>query len=676
MEEQIIYSRFRRACVAALALLTLTAPHAVAQSATGSIRGVVVAEDGTAIARARVTARNTATDAERQVVADAAGRFDAPGLPPGQYEVTAEAPGLAARRQEALQLHIGETVSLRFELRQALTDTLTITDIPPPIEPSHAAIDGWVSAEVMAALPSPTRNALDVVTLTPGPTRDVYSGGFSFNGQPPVLNNVVVDGGDTRFPFFGRPFQYSQDAIQGLVVKTNSYSAEYGRATGGVIGVATRSGGNRYSGSAFGYARNGQFGGTLGGPIVADRHFFFASYEGQRYDETLDDGFAWQRDHDTVLARTDHALTGSQRLTLRYNAHDFRGTELETDARSFVGVYSGAFGRNVVNEARFQGARDRDLAPGFEPMRRVQGANTLMIATGAHTLKAGIDLLREEFADFDFETSNLALFAQDEWRVTSALTASAGIRHDRQSFSDNDLFGEDTARTAPRLSLAWSPVGSRYVVRGGYGWFYGRRFESVIAPPLDEEPRAEQASVGVDYDWMRHTSIAASYLFAAGNEPLGDSRYHGLTVDLHRRFAQQYHYRFAYTLGRVDHDPLAGLNDVRHRVTAAAVYETTLFAERFGGVVEDILENWNVSVIWTLQSGQPALDLAGGFTGERRLPRQASLSPRLARHFGLGGTREVSLFGEAFNLTDNQNYLTNGALAQGRVMQLGARFSF
>jgi hypothetical protein len=178
-----------------------------------------------------------------------------------------------------------------------------------------------------------------------------------------------------------------------------------------------------------------------------------------------------------------------------------------------------------------------------------------------------------------------------------------------------------------------------------------------------------------------------------------ESRYNGLTVELNRRFAQGYQYRFAYTLGKVEDtvpdatavvpegaddrkfasnpadfeaDRAPGGTDQRHRFVGSVIYTTDVFAARFGGWIEDVLRDWTLSAIYTVQSGQPYSayvatdidrdlnrfnDVAPGTTrNEFRYPKQMSLDPRLARSIGLGGTRELMLIWEAFNLLNRANY--------------------
>lgn len=372
----------------ALAALLLSPVAARGQSATGDIQGTVVDQSGAVLPGASITVTNTATGVEREAVSDTDGRFSTPGLQIGPYEVTAVLSGFATRRQESLQLQVGQTINLRFELGlAALADTITVSGRPPTLETTRSQVSSVVDSTAVANLPVNGRNFIDFVLLTPGVTRDVRSGDISFAGQRGTMNSLIVDGADNNNTFFGQaagrtgsgraPYQFSQEAVQEFQVNANAYAAEFGRAGGAVINVVTKSGTNRFSGSVFEFYRDkalnantaineslnrpkspyhyNQFGGVLGGPIVRDAHFFFVNYDGQRNTQPnvvflnapantpTDPQTAaalarltplardWERtlNQDVFLAKTDHRLGGANRMTLRYNHQNFTGQGFE-----------------------------------------------------------------------------------------------------------------------------------------------------------------------------------------------------------------------------------------------------------------------------------------------------------------------------------------------------------
>jgi hypothetical protein len=167
---------------------------------------------------------NTATGVQRELVTDAEGRFSAPGLQVGPYEVTAALQGFATRRQENLRVQIGETNTLRLEMGvAALTDTITVSGTAPVLETTRTQVSSVVNSTAVANLPVNGRNFIDFVLLTPGVTRDTRQGDISFAGQRGTLNSLVVDGADNNNTFFGQalgrtgsgraPYQFSQEAV-------------------------------------------------------------------------------------------------------------------------------------------------------------------------------------------------------------------------------------------------------------------------------------------------------------------------------------------------------------------------------------------------------------------------------------------------------------------------------
>lgn len=698
---------------------------AFAQSATGEIQGTIVDQSGAVLPGVTVTVLNTATGISREVVTDEGGLFAVPGLPVGPYEVTAALQGFATQRQPDVRVQVGQTVTLRLELGvAAVAETITVAGTSPVVETTRSQVSSVVNATAVSNLPTNGRNFIDFVLLTPGVTRDVRTGDISFAGQRGTLNSLVVDGADNNNTFFGQtlgrtgsgraPYQFSQEAVQEFQVNTNAYSAEYGRAGGAVINVVTKSGTNEFSGSAFEFYRDkalnantainerlgrpkspyhyNQFGGVFGGPIVRERHFFFLNYDGQR-NTTPNTVFlnlpattpsdpdtlaaierlrplaqSWERtqNQDVFLVKTDHQLTNTQRLTLRYNHQNFTGggfenggaqTSFQTTGaskvytRTFNATMASVIGSSVFNEARFQYAKDREpgesnseapqatirqggttvlvigrnfFSPRETTIERFQFADTLTWVRGAHKVRAGFDLQFDDIlnyfpgnfsgvyvfntlAQFNRGTptgvndtftqafpgtgtsgpethpdiDEYSLFAQDEWRVTQALTVNLGVRYDLQKFAqppvrnpdprlaeagiDTSALNTDTNNVGPRVGVAWAPVGRRYVVRGGYGLFYGRtpsimvgtahsnnginvqtitfrgangdpvptypnRFASIPSgvtlprptiftfDPDYQNPRVQQASAGFEWEWMPHTSVAVNYLFVKGDQ--------------------------------------------------------------------------------------------------------------------------------------------------------------
>jgi outer membrane receptor protein involved in Fe transport len=427
---------------AALFLISFLAPltpaRAQSQATGGQIEGTVSDESGGVLPGATVVIRNVATGISRETKTDGSGRFRAPLLPVGPYEVTASAEGFATTRRTDLTLTIGQTLTLDIPLQVAASQEIVVTAEAPVVEVSRTQESSTVGARAVANLPVNGRNFIDFVLTTPGVTRDVRLGDISFAGQRGTLNSLVVDGADNNNTFFGQalgrtgsgraPYQFSQDAVQEFQVNRSSYSAEYGRAGGAVINVVTKSGTNQFHGSAFEYYRDkdlnansfvnktavperpkspyhyDQFGGSLGGPIVRDKAFFFVNYDGQRNDQpndinldqnlagltlpndpdtvaglarlrTLGNNYTRGQNQDVGFAKVDWHLGESQLLVARYNDQSFTGKNFENggatnaaehtgdslvNTRSLNGSLSSIFGEALFNEARVQYAKDEE----------------------------------------------------------------------------------------------------------------------------------------------------------------------------------------------------------------------------------------------------------------------------------------------------------------------------
>jgi hypothetical protein len=217
----------------AIAALAMCSRAVQAQSATGDIRGVVVDAGGAPMADVAILVEQTATGFRRELTTDEAGRFIAPMLPPGVYEVSASADGFAIRRQEDLALRPGRTATIRLELDQARApDTVTIGTTPRVIDTAQSYAASSIGPEELLMLPLATRDAFGLVRVVPGAAAFLR----------PVIDGIDADGQSI-----------SLEAMRELTVFTTAPPVEY---SGAVAAAATRTGTNRFSGSAFGFVRD------------------------------------------------------------------------------------------------------------------------------------------------------------------------------------------------------------------------------------------------------------------------------------------------------------------------------------------------------------------------------------------------------------------------------------
>ncbi len=300
-----------------------------AQSFRGSIRGRIVDPTGGVIAGAKVSARNSATGLTRETTSGEDGAYVLAELPAGEYTVSAAAAGLSPVAQNVV-VSVGLDTTADFDLTslEKHTEQLTVTAEAPVIDESHDVLGEVVERELVANLPLNGRDFGKLVALVPGATVEPSGvaaaqdgfGQFTINGNRDRSNNYTLDGTDNNDPFFnnsalnqtgigGAPASLLPiEAIQEFNLQTQ-FPAEYGRNSGAVINIITKSGTNQFHGSAFGYVRNSmfdarnyfnrvidsdgdfqpktafrnnQFGASIGGPIIRDKTFFFGAYEGQR----------------------------------------------------------------------------------------------------------------------------------------------------------------------------------------------------------------------------------------------------------------------------------------------------------------------------------------------------------------------------------------------------------
>ena len=283
----------------------------------GSIQGKVTDSNGNPVANVDITLLNLDTGYYQTISSKDDGRYRARLLPLGTYQVTAVKTGLAVYQQDGIKLTIGSVVSLDMVLKPiTFEETITVTADAPIVEVSNTDGGSTVGQISIESLPLNGRNFEDHVLLTAGAVADNYH--VQVGGQRGINNNLMMDGADNNSAFFSEqrggtrpPFTFSQEAVKEFEVLNNAFSAEFGRAGGGIINAVTKSGTNTYSGSLFYYFKNdalvedkqqrgsyvpspqedfdqNQYGATLGGPILKDKLFFFIAYDGQRKDIPID----------------------------------------------------------------------------------------------------------------------------------------------------------------------------------------------------------------------------------------------------------------------------------------------------------------------------------------------------------------------------------------------------
>jgi len=316
---QWIKSSVRLVCLLALTivcgLLISGVALAQTQSNAADLRGVVRDQSGAVVSGATITARNPATNISKTTTSNDEGSYLIVSLPPGEYEVTVEAANFKKAVLPDVKLTVGQTADLDVALEVGVvTEVVTVTGASAElVETAKTAIATTVDQQRIDNLPINERNYLAFALTTSTVSRDngrpigpAPTTGLNFGGQRGRSNLVQVDGADnTDNSVNASRSTVSQEAVQEFQVVTNSFAPEFGRSSGGVVNVVTKSGTNDFHGNVFGFlrdknfqARNAfapiakpdfrrtQYGVTLGGPLDTDRTFFFFAFEQRRRDES------------------------------------------------------------------------------------------------------------------------------------------------------------------------------------------------------------------------------------------------------------------------------------------------------------------------------------------------------------------------------------------------------
>ena len=298
-----------RVCLLACASLTLCV--AAMGQTNGAIRGIVNDPSGAVVPGVTVTATLTGQATPRTVTSDKDGAFAIPELPVGTYDVSAEATGFKKFLAKDVVVTIGHVNFITVTLAVGgKSDTVTVEASAVQVETTSTQLGAVMTDTSIRELPLNTRNAYALLQLQPGVQSqlgaDLFAGSdnpgvVSVNGGRGRSNNYMVNGGDGNDIFVNGPaIQPSPDAIEEFRVLTNTFDAEYGRNSGSVVNVVTKSGTNAVHGDFYEFIRNdalntkgffdnsvapykqNQFGATIGGPIKKNRTFIFGSYEGLR----------------------------------------------------------------------------------------------------------------------------------------------------------------------------------------------------------------------------------------------------------------------------------------------------------------------------------------------------------------------------------------------------------
>ncbi|MFN7933501.1 MAG: TonB-dependent receptor [Bryobacteraceae bacterium] len=427
------------------------ASYAQATAGFGAMSGVVRDATGAVVGGAKVEISNESKGIKRSLTTNDAGLFNAPALVPAEgYSITVTRDGFNPYKLESVVIQVGQTVSLNVTLVVAgTTSTVSVTDVAPIIEQGKTGNSMVVDSSKIMNLPINGRRVDSFVLMAPAVVSDGTFGLLSFRGIAGG-NSFLTDGNDTTNQYYnenaGRTrisTQISQDAVQEFQVLSNGYSAEFGRASGGVVNTVTRSGGNDVHGTAYWFYRNqdfgardryatytvapeetrNQYGGSIGGPIAKDKLFYFFNAE---------------------LVRRDFPLDASIRSGNLFNA-----------AGDFVGQCTAP-----ATTAQCTAAREFITGRQFQVVPRTANSD---LGFGK------IDWRPADRHSFSFSFNYLKWISPNGIQTAASLTNGAGVGQN----------GLSTVRT--RYGRAsWTSIPSSTIVNEvRYGWFKDRLFDDL-----------------------------------------------------------------------------------------------------------------------------------------------------------------------------------------------------
>ena len=425
-----------------IAAMVLFSSALVAQNfGAGTITGTVTDPNGGAVPGAAVVVRNTNTGAVLSLVTNGAGIYVAPFMQPGKYEITANKAGFGKIVRQNLTLQVGQTLTVDIPIPLAsTTETVTVTGETSVVDTQKTDMSMVIDMTQQENLPLAGRRWESFALLGANVTNDGSTGLVSYRGISGLYNNSAVDGTNNSQAFFsetkGRttiPYIYSMDSIQEFQVTSSNYSAELGQAAGGIVNAVTKSGTNTIHGDLFYYLRyptwnaldpinkskgiytqpvhqQQQFGGSVGGPVIKDKLFYFFTYDGSRkinpisftstsviptlscgpvpavqcaagktYLNSLLGAYSRFQNLDVGFGRLDYQFTPANRVSASFNLDNFKspnsyntattannnsntanGTAV-THERIFVANWDSTISPTMINSFRFQWSQDLEI---------------------------------------------------------------------------------------------------------------------------------------------------------------------------------------------------------------------------------------------------------------------------------------------------------------------------
>ncbi|PYU21017.1 MAG: hypothetical protein DMG30_18810 [Acidobacteria bacterium] len=476
----------------ALAIAIFFASQVRAQVAGATLSGTINDPSGAVVPNAQVSARNTATGVTRVATTDSAGFYSIPNLLPGSYEVSVTATGFSTAIQSNIELAVGAQQQLNIAMKIGeTTQKVQVTESAPAVQLTSSTLSGEVEAQTVRELPLNGRDWTQLATLQPGVDKietqmsyDTSARGnrgfgseYTISGGRTTFNNYRIDGisvvdyanaapGDVIGVVLG------VDAIQEFSVLTGGFSAEYGRAAGGVVNAVSKSGTNSFHGDAYEFFRNSaldsndffdvgagkpkppfrrnQFGGSAGGPIIKDKTFIFGDYEGLRQTKGIPTSITVPSD----AARRGNLVSGPVMVNpysaalLALYPHATAGTVTDTGKFIFAGVQD--VPENFGTVRLDHRISDKDSLFGtylVDDADYTQPDKMNLIITNSHTRRQTVAI--EETHTFGTSFVNAARIGYNRDYVVNQFSSKAV----NPAGADLSL-GSTLNQTAPRLTIS------------------------------------------------------------------------------------------------------------------------------------------------------------------------------------------------------------------------------
>jgi hypothetical protein len=551
--------KYGAAILAFLAIIAMARPTS-AQS-TGAIQGSVTDAQGAVVPGATITVRNVATGVERSTVSDMSGEYLAPSLAPGLYRVEARLSGFNAQSRE-VEVDVARTSVMDIRLTVgAVAEDVNVTGSAPVIETATTSIGQVITQRTVQEIPLNGRHFVDLGLLIPGsvtPPQNGFlsaplrgQGSFAFNtaGNREDTVNFMINGINLNDPAQNQiTFQPSINTVSEFKVDNSTFSAEYGRNSGAIVNIATRSGANDVHGEAFEFIRDtkfdsrnffnaepapqslfrrNQFGGNIGGPIVKNRTFFFGTYEGTRQRQGIDINSGVLRD-DQRAAVTDAV---SRRLLALIPTANATGASGEgrfvgsATAPVDIDQFTGDVRHNVSNAdaLHWYYAFQRDLRgeptlqlntiPGFGDTR--QSHRQIMTLNETHIF--GSNLVNE--ARFGFNRINItfepnAKLNPADYGINDGVTTAIGIPQITilglgLNFGGPSNFPQGRTDT----SFVFSDTAS--YLRGSHAFKFGGEFRRIMADNFTSDTGTFQFGSLAAFQ----TGLGSNFTITLGDRP-------------------------------------------------------------------------------------------------------------------------------------------------------------